>query len=128
MCTLFLAEPLNGVTISSKDAEGISRHAGLSVCEYLSLAALLGLVVWRALRDNPDLRFEDLLHESPENCLFATQPAICEYALLLEQPYICGGCIAFFRCLGVETEMLLLREAIRNVASPVRTHLFPPRL
>ena len=125
MPTLFIADSVRGITISSKDAEGISRYAGLSICEYHSLATLLGIVVWRALCENPLLRNEDLLHEYPEKCLFTIQPTICEYTLLLEQPYICEGCIDLFRCLGAETEMFFLRNLIHHISSSVQTHSFP---
>ena len=101
-----------GVTLSMWQSEGICEYAGISQSAYLTLCGLLGISQWSALNSNPLLRPEDLLHPPEANCLFATQRGIEYFALLLEDPRVCPGCVDFYHCLGADSEVVVLLDAL----------------
>ena len=101
-----------GVTLSLWQSTGICRYAGISRSTYLTLCGLLGISQWSALDSNPLLRPEDLLHPPKANCLFATPGDIESFALLLEDPWICPGCVDFYHCLGADREVVALLDAL----------------
>jgi hypothetical protein len=105
---LISAERGRGVLLSTFQIEGLCRYAGLNAGSYLLLCTLLGATQWRALLLNPMLVAEDFRHGPPCNCLFAEQHNKQEFALLLESPQICSGCVDFYRCLGAEREIEML--------------------
>ncbi|HPJ99149.1 MAG TPA: hypothetical protein PKW60_06655 [Candidatus Hydrogenedentes bacterium] len=101
-----------GVAVSAWQSEGIARYAGIDRTAYFLLCGALGLLQYRALALNPLLQPDDFLHGADCGCLFSTCHAKHEYALLLEQPRICGGCVQFFDCLGCEPEVGALLDVI----------------
>ncbi len=101
-----------GVTLSMWQCEGICAYAGISQSAYLTLLGLLGISQWSALKSNPLLEPEDLIHPAGAKCLFATQEGIENFALQLEDPSVCPGCIDFYHCRGADIEVIALREAI----------------
>jgi len=105
---LFRVDREQGVSVSTYQSDGICVYAGIDRNEYFRLCTLLGKIQWTALRLNPLLVEEDFRHESPSRCLFALQPFKQDYALSVEDPQVCQGCVDFYRCLGVETEILAL--------------------
>ena len=101
-----------GVAVSAWQSEGIARYAGIDRAAYFLLCGALGLLQYRALALNPLLQPDDFLHAADCGCLFSTCHAKHEYALLLEQPHICGGCVQFFDCLGCEPEVGALLDLL----------------
>lgn len=104
-----------GVTLSMWQSEGICGYAGISQSDYLTLCGLLGISQWSALNLNPLLRPEDLLHPPEANCLFATQRGIEYFALLLEDPCVCPGCVDFYHCLGADGEVVALLDVVETL-------------
>lgn len=115
----------HGVTVSTWQSDGICRYAGISQDQYIVLSSLLGILQWRTLESNPLLIMEDLIHPASSNCLFMMPGKIHEFVLLLEDPRVCGGCIDFYHCLGVDRELVAvmdtlktMRESPNNACSP----------
>jgi len=103
----------HGVSVSTWQAEGICLYAQIPREAYLLVCSMLGLLQWRALDLNPLLVWEDLLvHEEPPACLCAHRETVQEYALAFEHPYICRPCREFFRCLGLELEVLAFQDVL----------------
>jgi len=111
----FLVDRRQGVVVTTWQGEGLCSYARLELEEYLLLCALQGLTQWRALQLNPLLIEEDLNHHVPPLCLFAVPPTTQEYALLLEEPQICRGCLQFYCCLGAEEEIRVVQQVIDHV-------------
>lgn len=114
---LFEVSLRSGITISAWQADGICRYLNITRAVYFLVSSLLGLTQWRTLQQNPLLIEEDLMHEVPQNCLFANQSHIQNYALLLERPYICADCIEFYRCMGAEPEIEALLQTLSYLDS-----------
>lgn len=114
----FWASRTDGVSISTRESEGICGYAEISRESYLAVCAILGLVQWRALMLNELLIEEDFIaHEESPRCLFAARGTIQEYALAFEYPGLCDSCLDFYRCLGAEPEILALQEVLRREAT-----------
>ena len=107
--------PLRGVTLSMWQSEGISRYAGISQNAYMVLCGLLGLSQWSVLNANPLLRPYDFGHPPDSNCLFVQPHGIENFALLLEDPQICRGCVDFYHCLGADLEVVALLDALARL-------------
>jgi hypothetical protein len=103
---LFWVDREGGVYVSSAQSDGIALYLGMPRARYLFLCALLGLVQWRALDLNPLLVPEDLLHHNPPRCVFADPMRLEDYVVTLDEVRLCPACMNFFRCLGVEPELL----------------------
>jgi hypothetical protein len=101
-----------GVVVSAWQSEGIARYIGIDRASYFLLCGALGLLQYRALALNPLLRPDDFLHTSQDGCLFAPCYPKQEYALLMENPHICPGCVQFFDCLGCEPEVGALFDVL----------------
>lgn len=115
MSTPYQVCPLRGVTLSMWQSEGISRYAGISQNAYMVLCGLLGMSQWSVLNTNPLLRPYDLIHPRNANCLFAQPGGIENFALLLENPQICGGCVDFYHCLGADGEVIALQDTLAGL-------------
>ncbi len=109
-----------GIQVFIDQAEGLCMYAGLSVASFYLLGTLLGLTQWRALMLNPLLVEEDFRHARPSKCLFAVQEEKCGYALVLEKPFICTGCIEFYCCLGAEKEILAVQRLLQVIRQDQR--------
>ena len=107
--------PLRGVTLSMWQSEGISRYAGISQNAYLVLCGLLGISQWSVLNANPLFRPYDLIHPPDSNCLFVQPGGIENFALLLEDPQICAGCVDFYHCLGADGEVIALLDTLAGL-------------
>ena len=107
--------PLRGVTLSTWQSEGISRYAGISQNAYMVLCGLLGISQWSVLNTNPLLRPYDFGHPPDSNCLFVQPHGIENFALLLEDPQICRGCVDFYHCLGADAEIVALLDALARL-------------
>lgn len=114
---LFRIDSERGVLVSAYQSEGICRYAGMDRNEYFRLCALLGKIQWTALQLNPLLVEEDFSHVAPSPCLFAPRPFKQDFALALDDPQVCQGCIDFYRCLGAETEILVLQALLDELHS-----------
>ena len=101
-----------GVAVSAWQSEGIARYAGIDRSAYFLLCGALGLLQYRALALNPLLEPDDFRYDNNSDCLFSLRPMKQEYALLLERPQICAGCVQFFDCLGCEPEVGALLDII----------------
>ncbi len=101
-----------GVAVSAWQSEGIARYAGIDRTAYFLLCGALGLLQYRALALNPLLQPDDFLHATDGGCLFSTCHVKQEYALLIERPRVCAGCVQFFDCLGCEPEVGALLDVI----------------
>ncbi|HEO69896.1 MAG TPA: hypothetical protein ENN80_01435 [Candidatus Hydrogenedentes bacterium] len=112
---LFAVERETGGVVSTIESHGIARYLGLQRGAYLLLCSMLGLTQWRALILNPLLQPEDFAHDTPDVCPFARHACIQDYALTLERGCICRPCFAFFHCLGVEPELLALRDVFAHL-------------
>lgn len=110
--SLFVAERVEGVSVSTWQIEGICRYAGLEREAFFLTCGLVGLTCWRALTLNPLLISEDLWHREAGRCLFSRQTYREDYALVFENPEVCPGCRDFFRCLCVESEVFALQQAL----------------
>lgn len=108
----FRVEPPSDVVVSTWQQEGICLYAGVDPEVYVLTCGLLGLVQWRALYLNELLREEDLVHSGDHACLYSVRDSMEEYALLFDEPRVCPGCIAFYRCLGAEAEVEALLSAV----------------
>ncbi|MCL4694412.1 MAG: hypothetical protein KJ060_18120 [Candidatus Hydrogenedentes bacterium] len=114
---LFRIDSDRGVLVSTYESDGICRYAGMGRNDYFRLCALLGKIQWTVLQLNPLLVEEDFSHVSPSPCLYAPRPFKQDFALALENPQICPGCLDFYRCLGAETEILALRMLLDELHS-----------
>jgi len=101
-----------GVAVSAWQSEGIAQYAGMDRVSYFLLCGALGLLQYRTLALNPLLRPDDFLHASKDGCLFSTGCPKQEYALMMEHPHICAGCVQFFDCLGCEPEVGALLDVL----------------
>ncbi len=108
----FRVYPDRGVVVSMWDSERVCKYTGISLEKYLLVASLLGLMQWRVLKRNPLLRLDDLHHPQNVRCVFANPQNVQEFALLLDPPVICPGCVDFYHCLGADSELIALRQAI----------------
>ncbi len=104
-----------GVTLSMWQSEGISRYAGISQNTYLVLCGLLGISQWSVLNSNPLMRPEDLMHPQASRCLFVRPDGIQNFALFLEEPRVCQGCVDFYHCLGADSEVTALLDALAAI-------------
>ncbi len=108
-------DPDEGVSVSTWDSRGICRYAGIDERTYLLLCSLVGLSQWRVLATNELLRPDDLRHPPGVRCLFATPEMLQDYALILEEPRVCGGCVHFYHSLGADPELISLQEVVAEV-------------
>jgi len=105
-----------GIRVCIDQSEGICGYAGIPRPLYLITTGFLGLLYWRALELNPLLIWEDFkVKEDTPGCLCARRDRLCEYAIALETPTFCRGCLQFFRCLGTEAEVLILQSLLRQI-------------
>lgn len=105
-----------GVAVNTHSSANLSRYLGISEEDYVMMGALLGLTQWRVLERNSLLNPEDWLQEDHAPCLFTPRMTVYDYALMLERAPICAGCREFYRCLGAETELCLIRELCEALA------------
>ncbi len=106
-----------GVVLSTWQSREIAAYAGLPQAGYLLVGALLGLVQWRALSENPVLRGEDFIHEEPPRCLYVPRLLIEDYAVAFEQPWVCPSCWQFYSFLTPRAEVAALRSAVAFAAA-----------
>ncbi len=119
----FRIYPDRGVVVSTWDSDAICAYTGLQLDQYVLISSLLALSKWRVLRRNPLLRAEDLYHPADVRCVFAEPPSVQDFALLLDPPVVCRGCVDFYHCLGADSELIALREVIAEAISG-RTETF----
>ena len=112
---LFTVDRIQGISVSLYQREGICSYAQMGQDDYVALCTLLGRAQWRVLMLNPLLVEEDLGHRTPSLCLFAPQPFKQDYALTLETPHVCKGCIEFYQCLGAEREILAIQSFLAGL-------------
>lgn len=112
---LFLIASSDTVRVSTWQAEGISRYAGVTRETFLLLGAVLGLAQLEALRCNPALRPEDFVHDMPSDCLYVPSRIRADLALALESPYVCPGCLMFYRCLMAEPETQAILAVLDHI-------------
>lgn len=105
----------SGVSVSTWDSEGICLYAGIDERNYLLICSLLGMSQWRVLVSNDLLRPDDLRHPANVRCLFSQPDAIQDYALLLDEPRVCGGCVHFYHSLGADSELIALQEVVAEI-------------
>ncbi len=108
----FRVWPDRGVVVSTWDSEAICAYTGIRLDRYVLIASLLALSQWRVLRRNPLLWLDDLRHPPGVRCVFTEPPSVQDFALLLDPPVICPGCVDFYHCLGADSELIALREVI----------------
>jgi len=111
----YAAHPDVGVRVSTEGSTGLAYYAGIDEATYLLLCSLLGIAQYRVMWANPLLRPEDFRHPPHPLCLFGDIEAIHGFARLLEAPQVCGGCTAFYHCLGADTELIALRETVSAI-------------
>ncbi len=104
-----------GVYVTTWQSDGISRYLGISKVEYLLLQTVLGLMQWRVLALNPLIHMNDFVHLEDCHCLFAPRENFADYALLADDPCICGGCRDFYHCLGADSEFLSALCVIQDI-------------
>jgi hypothetical protein len=107
----------SGTRINANRAHSISKYLEIPVGQYLLLAALTGMVYFRALTQNADLRQEDLVHKELGDCLLSRVYTIEEFVLGLESPFVCGDCTWFYRALLAEGEIGDLLNAVSTLRS-----------
>lgn len=112
------------VFVSTWNVDGICLYAQCRQLDYYLIASLLGLTQLRAL-NSCTLIPEDFIHLDPKGCLFSQHAARPDLAVKMQEPHVCSGCIAFYRCLGVERELDAVLEAITRIANrpPVNTRV-----
>ncbi len=118
---LFMLAPDKGVHVSDWQSQGICLYSGIEPEVYLLLYSMLGLIQWWALEPNPHLIPEDFFHPAGPNSLLARQEYKQDYALILESPSVCSGCLEFYRCLGAELEVHALQCVIDFITMCRRT-------
>lgn len=117
----FRVYPDRGVVVSTWDSDSVCKYTGMTLDHYFLIASLLALSKWRVLKQNRLLRPDDLQHPQDVRCVFADTGSVQEFALLLDPPAICPGCVDFYHCLGADTELIALRQAITESARAVTT-------
>jgi len=113
----FRVYPDRGVVVSTWESAGVCRYTGLAVDNYLLIASLLALSQWRVLWRNRLLQLDDLHHPKGVRCVFAGPHSVQEFALLLDPPEICRGCVDFYHCLGADSELIALRNVIAEATA-----------
>lgn len=108
------------VFISTWNVDGICLYAQYRELDFYLLASLLGLTQLRAMK-SCTLIPEDFLHFEPKQCLLAQHEARFQSAVKLVEPYICPGCVAFYKSLGVEPELNAVFEVLDRLASRAQT-------
>lgn len=108
--TLFNVCRDGGIRISTHDSGPISRYLRVTEEEYMVMGVFLGLAQWRVLDGNHLIRPEDWIHDPDGSCLYSPCDSVQDYALLMENAYLCGSCRDFYCCLGAETELCLIQE------------------
>ena len=106
-----------GVTVSMWQSKGICHYARIAESSYAALCSLLGLSQWHVLNANPLLKLEDLIHPPSQHCLFVKPDPFHDYALILEDPFVCRGCMDFYHCLGADTELLAVIDTLSSIRS-----------
>jgi len=112
---LFHVDRKRGVLVSTYQSKGICRYAGIERSTYFRLCAILGRIQWTVLGLNPLLVEEDFNHQTPSRCLYAPQPFKQDYALVLEDPHVCHGCMEFYQCLAAEAELRSLQSLLTEI-------------
>lgn len=105
------------IRISVWQMEGISRYTGIEPTGLLLVAALLALTQQRCLNLNTMLKEGDLTHSEPDDCLFSRHTRRSDYALTFEEPYICRGCVSFYRKLGLASEVSSLKRCLNRIVT-----------
>lgn len=121
----FRVYPDRGVVVSTWESAGVCRYTGLALDRYLQLTALIALAQWQALLKNRLLQLEDLIHPDEGRCVFSGACSVQEFALLLDPPYICRGCMNFYHCLGVDSELIALKQIVDETARAKPAALTP---
>lgn len=122
----FRVYPDRGVVVSTWDSAKVCQYTGIAIDNYLLIASLLALSQWRVLSRNRLLQLDDLHHPNGVRCVFAGPHSVQEFALLLDPPVICRGCVGFYHCLGADPELIALRNVIAEVTkSPQTDPLIP---
>jgi len=126
----FRVYPDRGVVVSTWDSAGVCQYTGIAIDNYLLIAGLLALSQWRVLWRNRLLQLDDLHHPKDVRCVFAGPHSVQEFALLLDPPVICPGCVDFYHCLGADSELIALRNVIAeiSISSAPADRLIPVRL
>jgi hypothetical protein len=122
----FRVYPDRGVVVSTWDSAGVCRYTGLTIDNYLLIAGLLALSQWRVLWRNRLLQLDDLHHPKGVRCVFAGPHSVQEFALLLDPPAICPGCVNFYHCLGADSELIALRNVLAEVTPSAPAKRFIP--
>lgn len=117
----FRVYPEHGVIVSTWDSERVCKYTGIPLDQYLLITSLLALSKWRVLKQNCLLRPDDLRHPQGVRCVFADPGSVQEFALLLDPPAICPGCVDFYHCLGADSELIVLRQVITEAARNITT-------
>ena len=107
------------IRVSTGRGAAIAAKTGLRADGVHLLAALLGLVQWRALQSNPLLVAEDFLHAVPPECLYAQIGLSCSPSAFM-RPGICPACADFYACLGAEQELVALQRLLAALRQPLR--------
>lgn len=102
------------VVVTSWQSEGIAKYAGIDPHDYLMFFALLGLIEFRALQVNPDLKPHDLADLRTQYCVFTHRELFEEYALVFDDPYLCSSCAQFYCCIGCEREIFVLKNVLAD--------------
>jgi hypothetical protein len=124
----FRVYPDRGVVVSTWDSAGVCQYTGIAIDNYLLIAGLLALSQWRVLWRNRLLQLDDLNHPKDVRCVFAGPHSVQEFALLLDPPVICPGCVDFYHCLGADSELIALRNVITEISkSAPADRLIPVR-
>ncbi len=121
----FRVYPDRGVVVSTWESAGVCRYTDLALDRYLQLTTLIALAQWRALRNNRLLQLEDLLHPDDGRCVFSGACTVQEFALLLDPPSICRGCTNFYHCLGVDSELIALKQIVDEITRAKPAALTP---
>lgn len=125
----FRVYPDRGVVVSTWESAEVCQYTGIAIDSYLLIAGLLALSQWRVLWRNRLLQLDDLHHPKGVRCVFAGPHSVQEFALLLDPPVICPGCVDFYHCLGADSELVALRNVIADVSkSAPADRLIPVRL
>jgi len=105
------------VRVSTANSDALSHYCRAPRGLYLALLATLGLVQACALRRNPLLRPEDLMHQQPGCCLFSACDSFDALARALDEPRICAGSVAFYEALLVAPEVNRLQSFAEAMGS-----------
>ena len=127
-CAPFRVRKDRGAVVSTWAMDGLCRYAGVEASASMLMCSLLGLTQWRALQLNPLLEEYDFIHRCDCACLYRAIGQPEDFALLLEEPRLCGNCVEFYNCLGVEPEIEALEAVIKHVRSKARPRPASPAL